>query len=268
MKGESMRLKGKTALVTGAGSGIGRGIAEAFAREGASVAVNFRTNSEDAAALVASIRSDQGSAIAVQADVSSKESVRKLVDEVTSALGRIDILVNNAGTMSSLPFLEISLSEFRRVFDTNVHGLFDLSQLVAKQMIAQGSGGAILNISSLVAERPFLNSAHYNASKAAVSALTQSMALELGPFAIRVNELCPASVETGMTRKALQDPANLRMRLNTIPLGRVGKPEDLAGAAVFLCSQEASWITGAAIVTDGGLGVIPPFGGPPRAAAS
>jgi hypothetical protein len=101
-----------------------------------------------------------------------------------------------------------------------------------------------------------------------VSALTRSMALELGSFGIRVNELCPASVESGMTRKAFQDPANLSMRLNTIPLGRVGTPEDLAGAAVFLCSQEASWITGASIVTDGGLGVIPPFGGPSRAAAS
>jgi NAD(P)-dependent dehydrogenase (short-subunit alcohol dehydrogenase family) len=261
-----MRLKGKTALVTGAGSGIGRGIVEAFAREGASVAVNFCTSSEAASALVESIRSAQGSAIAVQADVSSKASVHKLVDEVTSALGRIDILVNNAGTTSSVPFLEITDSDFRRIFDTNVYGLFHLSQLVAKRMIAQGKGGAILNLSSLVAERPFLNSAHYNASKAAVSALTRSMALELGLFGIRVNELCPASVETGMTRKALQDPANMRMRLNTIPLGRIGKPADLAGAAVFLCSEESSWITGASIVIDGGLGVIPPFGGPSQAA--
>ena len=164
-----MRLKGKTALVTGAGSGIGRGIVEAFAREGASVAVNFCTSSEDATALVKSIRSAHGSAIAVQADITSQEAVFSLVDEVMSALGGLDILVNNAGTTSPAPFLEITLAEFCTVFDTNVHGLFYLSQLVAKQMIAQGRKGAILNLSSLVAERPFLNSAHYNASKAAVS---------------------------------------------------------------------------------------------------
>jgi 3-oxoacyl-[acyl-carrier protein] reductase len=119
-----------------------------------------------------------------------------------------------------------------------------------------------LNISSLVAFKPFLGAPHYNASKAAVTSLTRSMALELGRHGIRVNELCPASVETNMIRRALQDPENVEMRKRTIPLGRIGTPADLAGAAVYLCSDEASWITGVSIFTDGGLSVIPPFGPP------
>ena len=133
-----------------------------------------------------------------------------------------------------------------------------------RDRVEQGEGGVILNISSLVAFRPFLGASHYNASKAAVSALTQSMALELGQYNIRANELCPASVETGMIRKALQDPENVKMRTGTIPLGRIGTPADVAGAAVYLCSDEASWITGVSIYTDGGLSVIPPFGPPKR----
>ncbi|HUV07210.1 MAG TPA: SDR family oxidoreductase [Spirochaetia bacterium] len=257
-----MRLEGKAALVTGGSQGIGRGIAEAFAREGARVAVNFRTSGEAASELVEEIRAKNGTALALEGDVSSEKSVHDMIERVTQEFGRIDILVNNAGTSSSAPVLELGLSELRRVFETNVFGLFHISQLAAKKMIAQGEGGAILNVSSLVASRPFLNISHYNASKAAVSAFTQSMALELGRYGIRVNEICPASVETGMTRKALQDPENVKMRKRTIPLGRIGRPEDLGGAAVFLCSEEASWITGVSIFTDGGLSLIPPFGPP------
>jgi len=143
--------------------------------------------------------------------------------------------------------------------EVNLIGLFYVSQAVANLMVAQGRGGSILNVSSLVAQRPFWNMAHYNASKAAVSALTQSMALELGVHGIRVNEICPASVETDINRATLQDPTNRRRRQEIIPLSRIGQPADLAGAAVFLCSDEASWLTGVSLVTDGGLGVIPPL---------
>jgi len=257
-----MRLEGKAALVTGGAQGIGRGIVEAFAREGARVAVNFGRSGEAAAELVEGIRARGGTAFAVQADVSSGQAVASMMERVLDELGRIDILVNNAGTLSSSPFLDLELAELIRVFETNVFGLFALSQLAARRMVSQGDGGAILNLSSLVAFRPFLGASHYNASKAAVTALTQTMALELGRHQIRVNELCPASVETGMIRKALQDPENVAMRERTIPLRRIGTPEDVAGAAVYLCSDEAKWITGVSIFTDGGLSVIPPFGPP------
>jgi len=257
-----MRLKGKVALVTGGCRGIGSGIAAAFAREGARVAINYNSSAGAASELVKSIQEEKGEAISIQGDVGSAESVLSMIEKVTEEFGRIDILVNSAGTLSSAPVLELDPNEVKRVFETNVFGLFTISQLAAKKMVSQGDGGAILNISSLVAFRPFLGASHYNASKAAVTSFTRSMALELGRYRIRVNELCPASVETDMIRKALQDPENVQMRRRTIPLGRIGTPEDLAGAAVYLCSDEASWITGVSIYTDGGLSVIPPFGPP------
>ncbi len=257
-----MRLREKVALVTGGSRGIGRAIAEAFALEGARVAINFSQHKEGALAAMESIQSRNGKAIIVRADVSAEESVQEMIDQVVGAYGDIDILVNNAGVNSPTPFMQLSASEFTRILEVNVLGLFYVSQAVAKLMIARGKGGSILNVSSLVAQRPFVNMAHYNASKGAVSMLTQSMALELGPYKIRVNEICPASVETDINRAALQDPKNRKHRLETIPLGRIGQPEDLAGAAVFLCSDDASWVTGASLVTDGGLSVIPPLGRP------
>ena len=257
-----MRLKNRVALVTGGGRGIGRGIAEALAREGAAVAINYRQSKDGALAAMEAIHAKHGTAMIVQADVSAEPAARAMVNEVIGAYGAVDILVNNAGVNSPAPFLQITAAEFTRLMEVNVAGVFYASQAAAKAMVARGAGGCILNVSSLVATRPFANAAHYNASKAAVSALTQSMALELGAYRIRVNEICPASVETDMVRPALQDPKNLAHRLATIPLGRMGQPEDLGGAAVFLCSDEASWLTGASLVTDGGLSVIPPFGRP------
>ncbi len=255
-----MKLKGKVALVTGASRGIGRAIAEAFALEGASVAINFNHHKDGALAALEAITSRSGHAITVQADVRSEQSVQEMVDRVVGNFGTIDILVNNAGVNSPAPFMELTASEFKRIMEINVNGVFFVSQAVAKVMIARERGGSILQVSSLVVRRPFVNMAHYNASKGAVSLLTQSMALELAPHKIRVNEICPASVETDINRVALQDPENRRHRLQTIPLGRIGQPQDMIGAAIFLCSDDSSWITGASLVTDGGLSVIPPFG--------
>jgi NAD(P)-dependent dehydrogenase (short-subunit alcohol dehydrogenase family) len=257
-----MKLSDKVALVTGGGRGIGRAIAEGLAREGAAVALNYSASREGALAAVEAIRARQGRAMAIQADVSAEAAAQAMVRQVVEAYGGIDILVNNAGVNSPAPFLQVSAAELRRILEVNVAGVFFTSQAAARVMIARERGGCILNVSSLVASRPFANAAHYNASKAAVSALTQSLALELAPHRIRVNEICPASVETDMVRPALQDPQQLAHRLATIPLGRIGQPADLVGAAVFLCSDDASWVTGASLVTDGGLSVIPPFGRP------
>ena len=257
-----MKLKSKVALVTGGGRGIGRAIAEGLAREGATVAVNYSQSREGALAAVEAIRARQGQAMAIQADVSAEPAAQAMVRQVVESYGGIDILVNNAGVSSPAPFLQVGAAELRRILEVNVAGVFFASQAAAKAMIARGRGGCILNVSSLVASRPFANAAPYNASKAAVSALTQSLALELGAHRIRVNEICPASVETDMVRLTLKSPQQLAHRLATIPLGRMGQPSDLVGAAVFLCSDDASWVTGASLVTDGGLSVIPPFGRP------
>jgi NAD(P)-dependent dehydrogenase (short-subunit alcohol dehydrogenase family) len=257
-----MTLRDKVALVTGGGRGIGRAIAEGLGAAGATVAINYSRSKEGAAAAMDAIRATHGQAMIIQADVSSEAATRAMVDDVAAAYGRVDILVNNAGVNAPAPFLQIRPADFARILEVNVAGVFHASQAAAKLMIAREAGGCILNVSSLVALRPFWGGAHYNASKAAVSALTQSMAMELGPHGIRVNEICPASVETDMSRPAFQDPAKRAHRLATIPLGRIGQPQDVVGAVVFLCSEEASWITGASIVTDGGLSVVPPFGRP------
>ncbi|MBD3309391.1 glucose 1-dehydrogenase [candidate division KSB3 bacterium] len=261
-RGEPMKLQHKTALITGGSRGIGRAIAEAFAQEGAQVMINFRQHEEAAQATAQAITANNGVAAILPADVSAPDAAQTMIEQTLKHFGSLDILVNNAGVATFTPFLDLSMEELTSVFETNVYGLFAISQAAARTMISQGHGGAILNISSLVAWRPFFKMAHYNASKAAVSMLTQSMALELGAHQIRVNEICPASVETDINRHAMQDPQIRNARLNTIPLGSIGQPPDVAGAAVFLCSEDSSWITGASIVVDGGLNVIPPLGRP------
>lgn len=255
-----MRLKGKVALVTGASSGIGRALALGFAREGAAVVVNG-THAGRLDEVVTAIREAGGSGLACPGSVADEAAIGAAVRAAAAWRDRLDILVNNAGILSSAPFLELEAAEWQRVFQVNLFGLVYASRAAARIMAGQASGGAILNISSLNATTPFRNTAHYSASKAAVSSLTRSLALELGPHRIRVNELCPASVETNMNRKSMQDPESRRVRLETTPLRRIGRPEELVGAAVLLCSDEAVWITGASLATDGGLALVPPLGG-------
>ena len=254
-----MRVKDRVAVVTGAASGIGRAIALGLAREGAHVAI-MDVNGELALKTADEIRGLRRQAEVYPGSVSDQTFVGSAVDRIAERFGTIDILINSAGVISSTPFLELPGADLRRIFEINVFGLVYVSQAVGKIMVARSTGGAILNVSSLNGEAPLYNVAHYTASKAAVSMFTRSMALELAPYRIRVNEIRPASIETELTRKAMQDPENRRMRIETIPLGRIGQPEDMVGAAIFLCSDEASWITGASLLTDGGLSLVPPMG--------
>ena len=254
-----MRVKDRIAVVTGAASGIGRAIALKLAHEGAHVAI-MDINEEPALKVAEEIRGLGRQAEVCPGSVSDQASVGSTVDRIAQGFGTIDILINSAGVIASAPFLEVPSADLRRLFEINVFGLVYVSQAVGKIMVSRGTGGVILNVSSLNAEAPLFNVAHYTASKAAVSMFTRSMALELARYRIRVNEIRPASIETELTRKAMQDPENRRMRMETIPLGRIGQPEDLVGAAVFLCSDEASWVTGASLLTDGGLSLVPPMG--------
>ena len=254
-----MRLNGRVALVTGAASGIGKAIAIGLAGEGAHVAL-MDVNKDGTQKVADQILGLGRQAEAYPGSVGDRTSVGSAVDCIAERFGTIDILINGAGVISSAPFLELPDADLRRIFEINVFGLVYVSQAVGKMMVSRGRGGVILNVSSLNAEAPLLDVAHYTASKAAVSMLTRSMALELARYRIRVNEIRPASIETELTRKAMQDPENRRMRIETIPLGRIGQPEDLVGAAVFLCSDESSWITGASLLTDGGLSLVPPMG--------
>lgn len=241
------RFNNKIVLVTGAGSGIGRAIAHRFGSEGAHVVVND-VNEASAQATAQTIITNGGSAIAGVADVSDKSQVDRLFDTALERFGTVDVLVNNAGLINvERHFLEADEAWWDRVLAVNLKSVF-LCSLRAAHIMAPRHQGVILNMSSGGATHSHRGMASYDASKGGIEALTRAMALDLAPYGIRVNALIPGSIDTqGMS------PETKRERGVTIPLGRVGEPEDMAGPAAFLASEDASYITGHLIAVDGGL---------------
>ncbi|MHB1414136.1 MAG: SDR family NAD(P)-dependent oxidoreductase [Chloroflexota bacterium] len=246
-----MRLKDRVALVTGGSRGMGQAIALGFAREGADVAVNYVSNVAAAEETVARIKELGRRAIAVKANTSVKAEVDAMVAQVIAAFGHIDILVNNAGVLTRAPFVEISEEDYDRVVNTNMKGYFLVGQAVAREMIRQGKG-KIINVVSEAQEKALPGLAHYGASKGGAHMLSQGMALDLAPHKINVNIIAPGPTLTDMNRKRMEDPANLPVLLQRIPWGRLGRPEDVVGAAVYLASDEAENVTGATIAVNGG----------------
>ena len=244
-------LKGKVAIVTGASKGIGAAIAEKLAANGAAVVVNYSRSASEAEALVKRIRNGGSRAIAVQADLSRPAEAEKLFKRALEEFGRVDVLVNNAGTYEFLPLSGIQEEHYNRMFDLNVKGLLFASQQAAAAF-ADG-GGSIINISSVVSVSPKANASVYSATKAAVDAITKSLAAELGPRKILVNSILPGVTETeGLDAS----PASENFRnyaLSQTPLGRIGQPKDIAGVVAFLASDDAKWITGQLISVSGGL---------------
>jgi NAD(P)-dependent dehydrogenase (short-subunit alcohol dehydrogenase family) len=249
------RLNGKVAIVTGGGTGIGRAIALAFGREGAKVAVLGRRQ-EALEAVVKDLKRCGAEGRAIPCDVTKGSDTRNAVQETEKAFGRVDVLVNNAGTLSVSTVETISEEEWDRVMDTNLKGPFLMSRAVLPAMRRAG-GGAIVNVGSVLGLVAMKNRAAYSASKGGVTLLTKAMALDHAHDNIRVNCICPSIVETELVKGLFSETEAGRMareaRLATLPLGRFGRPDDLAGLAAFLASDEASWITGAAIPVDGGL---------------
>ncbi|MGE3268521.1 MAG: SDR family NAD(P)-dependent oxidoreductase [Chloroflexota bacterium] len=251
-------LKGRRAIVTGGGRGIGRAIVLGLARNGADVAVVYRQGADVAEAAAAEARAFGVRALALQADTSDSASVNSVVQQVVDALGGIEILVNNAGVMSRIPFLEISADEWRRVLSTNLDGCFLMGQAVARQMVTEGVRGAIVNITSVNQTTVAPNLAHYVVSKAGAHALTRQMAFELAPYGIRVNAVAPGLTETDINRRDLADPAFREMRLGRIPMHALCDPEDHANAVLFLVSDAARSVTGDFITPDCGSTLIGP----------
>lgn len=256
-----MRLEGKVALVTGASRGIGRAIAARCALEGASVAVNYfvgpepvegKDNRADAEAFVKEMTAGGGRAVAVQADVSAGEQVRRMVAQVTQELGVVDVLVNNAGIETIVPFLEMAETDYQRVLDVNLKGEWLCAQAVARELVARGRPGSIVNIASIQAGMALPGRAHYAPSKRGVEALTRNLATELAPHNIRVNCINPGLIATDMTAWVMHDPQILPVVLDKIPMHRAGDPDEIAKVAVFLASDDASYVTGQCLYVDGG----------------
>jgi NAD(P)-dependent dehydrogenase (short-subunit alcohol dehydrogenase family) len=248
-------FENQAVLVTGASRGIGRAVAMRFARAGAHVAVNFRTDAAGAQETVALIAASGGAATAVQADVALPADLERMVSGIEGRIGPIEALVNNAAAFNRTPFLDLSLDEFDTVWATNGRGLFYLSQLVARRMAARGHG-AIVHISSLLAQQTIPGRTAYAASKGAVESLTRAMALDLAPHGIRVNAVAPGLIRTEALLAAFPTEASQATVQHFIPFKRFGEPEELAEAVHFLASPAASYITGALLPVNAGLGVL------------
>ena len=245
------RLKDKVAVVTGASKGIGAAIAEKFAEEGASVVVNYARSEKEANQVVDRIRQKGGKAVAVKADLSKVSEIKPLFEKAQQEFGHIDIVVNNAGIYEFSPLDSITEEHFNRQYDLNVKGLIFATREAVNRF--DGRGGSVINVSSVVSTAPTPNGSVYASTKAAVDAITRSLAAELGSRKIRVNSVLPGPVETEGA-SAIPGVKDFFSNLAAqTPLGRVGQPEDIASTVAFLASDESGWITGQAIYTSGGL---------------
>jgi len=248
-----MRLAGKVAIVTGGDTGIGKAIATGLAREGASVVVDYVGASRPADDVVDEIENFGGKALAVAGDVSKPGEVTELMDRTVERFGGIDILVNNAGIEHKVPFLETPLSLWNEVIAVNLTGTWNCSQAAARRMAAQKRGGRIINISSVHEELAMPTNAPYCASKGGIRMLMRTIALELAPHGITVNDVCPGAVDTPMDAKLKSDQDELDRLLGEIPLRRMAKPEEIAELCTFLASDAGAYVTGASYVIDGGM---------------
>ncbi|MFB2880018.1 7-alpha-hydroxysteroid dehydrogenase [Floridanema aerugineum] len=245
---DAFKLDGQVAIVTGSGAGIGRGIAELFAASGAAVVVSD-LKKETADVVAEGINANGGKAIAVPCDVTSNEALENLVKEAIDSFGKITILVNNAGGGGPKPF-DMPMDTFIWAYKLNVFSVFHLCQLCAPHIEAAG-GGAILNISSMAGDNKNINMASYGSSKAAESHLTRNIAFDLGPKNIRVNAIAPGAIKTDALATVLTPEVEKAMLKHT-PLARLGQPNDIAYAALFLCSPAASWVSGQVLTVSGG----------------
>jgi glucose 1-dehydrogenase len=249
----SGRLAGKVAIVTGSGSGIGQAIAIRFGSEGASIVVDYRKNIDQGQETISRAEAAGGKAILVKADVSILADTQNLVDQAYTQLGRCDILVNNAGIEKAAAFWDVTEADYDSVLDVNLKGAFFLTQAFVRRLRDAKLPGRIVNISSVHEDMVFPNFSTYCASKGGIRMLMRDLSVELGPLNITVNNIAPGAIATPINTKLMEDKPKLDALLANIPLGRMGTPEDVAGLALFLASDDAAYVTGSTYFVDGGL---------------
>jgi glucose 1-dehydrogenase len=247
------KLDGKAAVVTGGDRGIGRDVAIRLAQEGADVAIVYRANREGADQVVREIERSGRRSVAIQADVGRVAEAQRLISESAAYLNQLSILINNAGVEKNAPFWEVSEADFDQVLNTNLKGLFFVTQAFVNYLMQVERGGKIINISSVHEELPFPHFSPYCASKGGVKMITRTLAIELAPMGITVNSVTPGAIKTPINQPLLNDRSKLEAVLRNIPLHRLGEPSDVAGVVAFLACADADYITGASIVVDGGL---------------
>ena len=250
------RLAGRKALVTGSSKGIGRGIAIRLAQEGADVVINYNSDPRGAEEALAEVQALGRRGAILRANLGTVGEVRDLVSQSAEALGGLDVLVNNAGIEKHAAFWDVTESDFDAVQNVNLKGVFFATQAFVQHCRAAGRPGKIINISSVHEELAFPNFAAYCASKGGVRMLTRTLAVELGPLGITINSIAPGAIETPINTKLLNDPVKLQSLKRQIPLGRLGKPADVAGLAVYLASADSDYVTGTTYLIDGGLTVF------------
>jgi glucose 1-dehydrogenase len=247
------RLAGKVALVTGSGSGIGRAIAERLASEGATLVIDYVGPEAGADETKAAIVAAGGKAIAIEGDVSKVADCTSLIEQTWQQLGSCDILVNNAGVEKPADFVDVTEADYDFVLNINLKGAFFLTQAFVRKLKAANKPGRVINISSVHEDMVFPHFSTYCASKGAMRMLMRDLAVELGPLGITVNNIAPGAINTPINTSLLADKPKLDALLANIPLGRLGKPEEVAGVAAFLASEEGSYVTGSTYFLDGGL---------------
>ncbi|MFB9865187.1 SDR family oxidoreductase [Rufibacter immobilis] len=263
---KAARLQNQVALVTGASSGIGQGIAIRMAQDGAQVVINYNSDEEGAQETLKQIEAAGGKGFIVEADVSKEDQVNKMFSQAKEAFGSVDILVNNAGIQKDANFLEMTLAEWQKVIDINLTGPFLCARAAAQEFVAQGirkgvskAAGKIIFVSSVHDIIPWAGHVNYATSKGGVAMMMKTLAQELAPKQIRVNSISPGAIKTAINKEEWDSKEGEQQMLSQIPYGRIGEPDDIARVASWLASDEADYMTGATLYVDGGMTLYPSF---------